>query len=100
VLLGPAAIFAAVTLATRGRAAVRRELRPPAAVAGVGMVGAYMLVLAALELAPAAPVAAVRESSVLVAVLAAGPLLGERVGRARLAGAALVVAGVVLVGVA
>ena len=55
-----------------------------------------MLVLAALTLAPAAPVAAVRESSVLFAVALAAPILGERVTRMRLAGAALVVAGIVV----
>jgi uncharacterized membrane protein len=39
-------------------------------------------------------VAAVRETSVVIAVALAAPLLGEKVGPARLAGAALVVAGV------
>ena len=36
------------------------------------MMGAYALVLAALKLAPAAPVSAVRETSVLIAVVVAG----------------------------
>ena len=39
-------------------------------------------------------VAAVRETSVLIAALLAAPLARERVGPARIAGAALVVAGV------
>ena len=43
------------------------------------------------------PVAAVRETSVLIAVFLAAPLLGEKVGPVRLGGAALVVAGVALV---
>lgn len=52
----------------------------------------------ALDLAPAAPVAAVRESSVLIATLLAVFVLGERVSPARAGGAALIVAGIVLVG--
>ena len=52
--------------------------------------------LAALDRAPAAPVAAVRETSVVIATALAAPLLRERVGFARLAGAILVVLGVVL----
>ncbi len=62
--------------------------------AGCGGFLAYALVLGALQLAPAAPVAAVRETSVLFAVVLAAPFLGERVTRARVAGAALVVAGI------
>ncbi len=55
--------------------------------------------LAALELASAASVAAVRETSVLFAVGLGALVLKERVGPARVAGAALVVAGVALVAV-
>ena len=56
--------------------------------------GAYLLVLFALELAPPAPVAAVRESSVVIATLLAAAFLGERVSAVRVAGSVLVVAGV------
>jgi drug/metabolite transporter (DMT)-like permease len=87
----PTALGAALA---SGRARVRAELRPAAVVAGCGGFLAYVLVLAALQLAPAAPVAAVRETSVLFAVALAAPVLGERVTRARLAGAVLVVAGI------
>lgn len=59
--------------------------------------GAYLLVLAALELAPAAPVSAVRESSVVIAAILAAVVLREKVGAARLAGAAAVAAGVAAV---
>jgi drug/metabolite transporter (DMT)-like permease len=38
----------------------------------------------------------VRETSVVIAVLLAAPILRERVGRGRLAGAAVVVAGIAL----
>ncbi|MEX0674591.1 MAG: EamA family transporter [Gaiellaceae bacterium] len=51
---------------------------------------------AALEQAPAAPVAAVRETSVVIAVALAAVFLRERVTRSRLAGAIVVAAGVAL----
>ena len=56
--------------------------------------GAYLLVLAALERAPAAPVSAVRESSVVIAAILAAVVLHESVGRRKLAGAIAVVVGV------
>ena len=71
----------------------RRLPRGPGLAAGAGMVGAYALALAALRLAPAAPVAAIRETSVLIAVLAAALIGREPVGRLRLAAAAAVTAG-------
>jgi drug/metabolite transporter (DMT)-like permease len=92
-VLIPVAIAGAVAV---GPARLRAAYRPallPAALAGFA---AYALVLAALKLAPAAPVAAVRETSVVIAVALAGVVLHERVGRGRLAGAIIVVAGVVL----
>ena len=59
---------------------------------------AYVLVLAALERAPAAAVAAVRETSIVIATALAARVLGERVTPVRLGGAVLVVAGVALLG--
>ena len=88
----PTAVAAALV---SGRERLRAELRPTVVLAGCGGFLAYVLVLAALRLAPAAPVAAVRETSVLFAVALAAPVLGERVTGTRLAGAALVVAGIV-----
>ena len=70
---------------------------PHAGRRGVISFVAYVLVLAALRRAPAASVAAVRETSVLIVAVLAAPMLGERVGRGRLVGAALVVAGIALV---
>ena len=64
--------------------------------AAIAMLGAYTLVLLALRLAPAASVAAVRETSVVIAVVLAALVLHERVTRARAIGAAVVVGGVVL----
>jgi drug/metabolite transporter (DMT)-like permease len=96
----PAAVgFAFLTLRRRGRRAVHLAVGPAAVAAGLATFGAYVLVLAALARAPAAPVAAVRETSVVIATALAVPLLHERVGPARLAGAVLVVLGVVLLAI-
>ncbi|MGH3065144.1 MAG: EamA family transporter [Gaiellaceae bacterium] len=92
--------FVALTLWRRGKGAVRAAVGLPAAAAGLATFGAYVLVLAALARAPAAPVAAVRETSVVIATLLAVPVLRERVGVRRLAGAVLVVVGVALLSVA
>jgi drug/metabolite transporter (DMT)-like permease len=79
---------------------LRSELRPATVLAGVGGFTAYTLVLAALERAPAAAVAAVRETSVVVAVVLAGLVLREQVGPRRVAGAVVVAGGVILLALA
>ena len=56
--------------------------------------GAFLMVLAAFRLAPTAPVAAVRESSVVIAAILAAAVLHEEVGVRKLAGALAVAAGV------
>ena len=96
--LAPTALGALllVALLPSGRARLRAAVRATPAVAGVVSFIAYALVLAALERAPAASVAAVRETSVLFVAALAAPTLGERVRPARLAGAALVVGGISL----
>lgn len=83
---------------TRGREELRDAVELRAVVAGVASFAAYGLVLAALEIAPAASVAAVRESSVVIATGLAAVVLKERVTAWRLAGAALVAGGVILLG--
>jgi drug/metabolite transporter (DMT)-like permease len=97
VLAGPAVVYATAMRRAKGGAALRAELTPGAGLAAVGILGAFALVLAALRQAPAAAVGAVRETSVVIAVAAAGLLLGEQVGSRRLAGAAVVVAGIACV---
>jgi drug/metabolite transporter (DMT)-like permease len=82
------------------RAALRAEAGLATLGAAVCSFGAYALVLAALSVAPAAAVAAVRETSILFAVALAAVVLRERVGALRAAGAVLVVAGVALVAAA
>jgi drug/metabolite transporter (DMT)-like permease len=94
-LLTPSAVIYAAALLVAGRGPeMRAELRPRALVAGAFVVGAYGLVLAALRLADAAPVAAVRESSVVIAAVLAALFLHEQVDARRLGGAVLVAAGV------
>jgi drug/metabolite transporter (DMT)-like permease len=95
-MLLPSLVYAAVVLRWKGRTAMRAALTWPTCLAGLATFVAYALVLAALRLASAASVAAVRETSVLIAAALAGVFLKERVGVERLSGAALVVAGVAL----
>jgi drug/metabolite transporter (DMT)-like permease len=88
--------YASAIAAIRGPGALRAELNVRAVAAGVASFAAYALVLAALRLAPAASVAAVRETSVLIATALAAVFLREHVTRWRLAGAVLVVSGIAL----
>jgi drug/metabolite transporter (DMT)-like permease len=92
----PGLALVAWTWRFRGTAALRGELGAHTLAAAVAMLGAYTLVLLALRLAPAASVAAVRETSVVIAVALAAFVLGEPVTRVRALGAAVVGAGVVL----
>jgi drug/metabolite transporter (DMT)-like permease len=86
-------------LARRGRPALRAELNPASVVAGLLILSPYLLFLLALDLAPAAPVAAVRETSIVIATALGALVLKERVSPARWAGAFLVAVGVALVAV-
>jgi drug/metabolite transporter (DMT)-like permease len=80
-----------------GRRRVTRALDPKIVAVGAAAFASYGLVLAALKLAPAAAVAAVRETSVMFAVAIAAVWLGEGVSRLRAAGAVVVTGGVALV---
>lgn len=85
-------------LLAAGRAdQLKDALRLRSAATAAAVFGAYALVLAALELAPAASVAAVRESSVVIAALFAWLVLGEP---RRLGAAVLVAAGVAAIALA
>ena len=92
VMLGPALVYPLTVGGRRVRAAVSSATL----VIGAATASAYLLVLLALRLASAPAVAAVRETSVVIATAAAALLLHERVGGTRLGGAALVAAGVAL----
>jgi drug/metabolite transporter (DMT)-like permease len=82
------------TVRLRGAPAVRAALGPRALIAGLGFVGAYGLILVALSQAPAASVAAVRETSVVLAVAFLALRGKEHVDVSRLLGAVAVVAGI------
>jgi drug/metabolite transporter (DMT)-like permease len=93
-------VYAVALSVVRGPGVIRAGFSRWSAAAGLAMFGAYGLVLAALRLAPAASVAAVRETSVVMATALAALILHEHVSRARAAGAVLVCAGVAALAVA
>ena len=75
----------------------RPDLGVRTALTAAATFGAFLMVLAAFRLAPAAPVAAVRETSVVMAALLAAVVLHEPVGRRRMGGALCVAAGVAVI---
>jgi drug/metabolite transporter (DMT)-like permease len=87
-VVAPCAI--AYPLVTR----VRPDVGARTALTAAATFGAFLMVLAAFRLAPAAPVAAVRESSVVIAAILAAAVLHEPVDSRRIAGAVAVAAGV------
>ncbi len=89
-----------VPAVARLRGGVREAATPRIAIAALCIFGAYALVLAALERAPAAPVAALRETSVVFATAFAALFLGEPAGGRRIAGAVVVVAGITVLALA
>jgi drug/metabolite transporter (DMT)-like permease len=98
-VMAPAAlVYAGALLWLRGAASLRAELNLSTLAAGVASLSSYALALAALQLAAAAPVAAVRETGVVIAAVLAWAVLKEPVGVARLGGAVLVAGGITLLG--
>jgi drug/metabolite transporter (DMT)-like permease len=97
VLLPVALVALPVVAARRGTTALRAQLSISTVIVAIASFAAYALVLAALRLAPAPQVAAVRETSVVIAALLAGTFLREPVGIERLGGAAAVAGGVALI---
>jgi drug/metabolite transporter (DMT)-like permease len=96
VMIAPAALSAAFVALRLGGGALRGALRAETVLIAPLTLAPYALTLYALRLAPAAPVAAVRETSVLVVTALAARMLHEHVSAWRAAGAAVIVAGVVL----
>jgi drug/metabolite transporter (DMT)-like permease len=97
-VLAPVALVALAWHVVTGRAQrVRAEIGWQTLGASVFAFTAYALVLAALTLAPAPAVAAVRETSVLFAVVLGAVVLREPVGASRIAGTVVVVVGVAFV---
>ena len=94
----PVAVVGMLAYAVTGRlGALRAEVGVRTAAAGTLTFAAYALALLALREAPAPAVAAVRETSILFAVALGAIVLRERVTAARVAGAAVIVAGVAFV---
>jgi drug/metabolite transporter (DMT)-like permease len=96
VMLGPALVYPVLV----GGRRVARAVSPATVVIGAASAGAYLLVLLALRLASAPAVAAVRETSVVIATALAALVLRERVSAVRIAGAVLVAAGVAVLALA
>jgi drug/metabolite transporter (DMT)-like permease len=99
ILAVTAAAYTAVAWRTQGGRALRAAINRWSLLAGVGVFGSYALVLAALRLAPAPSVAAVRESSVVMATAVLALSGREQIGIKRLAGALAVVAGIAMISV-
>jgi drug/metabolite transporter (DMT)-like permease len=100
VMILPAVVYAAAVIRIRGSETVRSAVGPATITAGISTFAAYAFVLAALARASAASVAAVRESSVVIATALAAVVLHERVTALRFAGAVLVVAGIAVLALA
>ena len=98
-MLVPAVLYATAVARGKGIGALRNAWGWQSVVAGIASFGAYGLVLLALQRAPAAPVAAVRETSVVIAALLARRLLHEAVGLPRIAGSVAVAGGIVLLSI-
>jgi len=96
VMIGPALVTAAVVAFRQGAPALRAGFRLETLLIAPLTLAPYALALYALRLAPAAPVAAVRETSVLFVTVLAAVMLKEHVSAWRAAGAGVVVAGVIL----
>ncbi|WP_425045883.1 EamA family transporter [Primorskyibacter sp. S87] len=93
-----AALFVPAALALRGRGIVRSNRQDwlLGSVAAIASYGAYAIAVWAMTQAPIALVAALRESSILFAVLIGWLLFGDRMDRTKALAAGLIVAGMAL----
>ena len=91
-------LFVPASLFLRGRTVMQAAPKAWAmgSLAAVLSYGAYAIAVWAMTVAPIALVAALRETSILFAVLIGVVLFGERVDRAKVISAGLIVAGVIL----
>jgi len=91
-------IFSTGMLALRGHAVIPREMRAwgLAVFAAAASYGAYAVSIWAMTLAPIATVAALRETSILFAVLIGWLVFGERMTRDKAVAAMVIVAGVMV----
>lgn len=94
------ALLPAIFVAVRGKLSVDLRLRETWKAAGGGLVSlfAYGLVIAAFALGPAAPVAALRETSVVFSALIGWLFLGEKMTAQRLTACLAVAFGAICLG--
>jgi uncharacterized membrane protein len=97
VLLVPAAVYGVRTFARPSAPTLRRAVNRVAVMSGAGMFVSYVLILAALQRAPAATVSAVRESSILMVPLFGAAVRRESPGWLASLGALLTASGVAAV---
>ena len=92
------AIFAAAMLILKGRASLPdgRAIWARGAVAAAASYGSYAVAVWAMTLAPIALVAALRETSILFAVLIGWLVFGERMAPAKALSVAMIAAGVIV----
>ena len=92
-----------VWISVRGGVDVERALRTEwksALLAALGTLGSYSLILYVFETEPVSTVVALRQSSVLIAVVVGWLWLGETAGRLRLLAAAVLFAGLAFIAIA
>jgi len=91
-----ALLFTPVLMALRGTGIIRAPLRAwvMGGVAAAGSYGAYAIAVWAMTVAPIALVAALRETSILFAVLIGWLVFGERMDRLKAAASAAIITGV------
>ena len=84
-----------------GSASLKRRHKQPARLILVGFLGviAYLFALFAYSLAPVNYSEAIREVSVVMGAFAGWQFLGEKLGKIRVVGAAVIFAGIVLIAV-
>jgi uncharacterized membrane protein len=97
ILVVPAIATLAFIYSRGGWPRIRAAISAKSFAGGVASIAAYGLILFALTTAPAAPVAAVREVSVVIAAIFGAVFLRERVGVGRLVGSVVVLIGIVLI---
>ena len=95
-LQGPALPLFAVLRERRALAARLRPVWVPGLLGGVLSPAAYGLVIWAQSRGALAPIAALRETSIVIAAIIAAVVFHERFGRIRLIASAIVVAGILL----
>lgn len=93
-----AVFYVPVVVALRGRAVLRADRRGWAIgmVAAAASFAAYAIAVWAMTQAPIALVAALRETSILFAILLGWAVFGDRIDRQKIVAGALIVAGIVL----